>query len=62
MFSERSSPVENVWACLRANKLASTVFDTCDAIVGACCTAWTFFANNPKAIAAITSRTWEKVR
>ena len=55
------NPVENVWACLRANKPAITVFDTCDDIVEACCTAWNFFANDPKAIASITSRSWAEV-
>ena len=33
------NPVENVWAYLRANKLAITVFDSYDDIVDACCKA-----------------------
>ena len=45
----------------RANKLAITVFDTYDDIVDACCKAWNFLANDPKAIASITSREWAKV-
>ncbi|MCA3529897.1 MAG: winged helix-turn-helix domain-containing protein, partial [Rhodobacter sp.] len=57
----KPNPVENVWACLRANKPAITVFDTCDDIVKACCTAWNFFAKDPKAIASITSRSWAEV-
>ena len=60
-YSPELNPVENVWAYLRANKLAITVFDNYDAIVDACCTAWNFFANDPKAIASITSRTWAEV-
>ena len=55
------NPVENVWACLRANKLAITVLDSYDDIVTACCSAWNFFATDPKAIASITSRTWAEV-
>ena len=55
------NPVENVWAYLRANKLAITVFDTYDDIVDACCNAWNFFANDPEAIASITSRVWAEV-
>ncbi len=38
-YAPELNPVENVWACLRANKLAITVLDTYDAIVTACCTA-----------------------
>jgi transposase len=33
---------------------------TCDDIVDACCKAWNRFANNPNAIASITSRNWAK--
>ena len=60
-YSPELNPVENVWAYLRANKLAITVFDTCDDILNACCTAWNFFADHPKAIASITSRDWVQV-
>ena len=61
LYSPELNPVENVWAYLRANKLAITVFDTYDEIVDACCKAWNFLANDPKAIASITSREWAKV-
>jgi len=37
------------------------VFDTYDDIVDACCTAWNYFANDPKTIASITSRSWAQV-
>ena len=60
-YSPDLNPVENVWACLRANKLAITFFDTYDDIVDTCCNALNFFANNPMAIASITSRTWAEV-
>ena len=61
-YSPELNPVENVWAYLRANKLAITVFETYEEIVDACCKAWNFFANDPKAIASITSRAWAQVR
>ena len=61
-YAPELNPVENVWAYLRANRLAITVFDSYDDIVDACCNAWNFFANDPKAIASITSREWTKVR
>ena len=60
-YAPELNPVENVWAYLRANKLAITVFDSYDDIVDACCNAWNFFANDPKAIASITSRTWTQI-
>ena len=60
-YSPELNPVENIWAYLRANKLAITVFDTYDDTVEACCNAWNFLANDPKAIASITSREWAKV-
>lgn len=60
-YSPELNPVENVWAYLRANKLAITVFETYDDIVDASCTAWNFFANDPNAIASITQRSWAQV-
>ena len=60
-YSPELKPVENVWAYLRANKLAISVFESYDDIVDACCKAWNFFANDPKAIASITSRSWAQV-
>jgi hypothetical protein len=60
-YSPELNPVENVWAYLRANKLAITVFDTYNDILDACCAAWNFFADDPKAIASITSRDWAQV-
>ena len=60
-YSPALNPGENVWAYLRANKLAITLYNTCEEIVEACCKAWNFFANDPGAIASITSRTWAQV-
>lgn len=60
-YAPELNPVENVWQYLRANKLAITVFDGYDAIVDACCVAWNFFANDPKIITSITSRSWARV-
>jgi hypothetical protein len=60
-YAPELNPIENVWAYLRGNKLAITVFDSYDAIVAKCCDAWNFFANNPSAIVSITSRDWSEV-
>ena len=59
--SPELNPVENVWAYLRANWLAISVFDSYDAIVDACCTAWNRFANDPNTITSITTRSWAQV-
>ena len=53
--------MENVWAWLRANKLAVTVFDDYDDIVERSCEAWRFFANDPDRIAQIVERSWATV-
>jgi hypothetical protein len=39
-------PVENLWDCPCANTLAITVFDNCEDIFDACCTAWNLFTND----------------
>ena len=60
-YAPELNPVENIWQYLRANWLSNSVFETYDDIVDACCNAWNFFADDPKAIASITSRSWAEV-
>ena len=59
-YAPELNPMENVWAYLRANKLAISVFESYDEIVDKCCDAWNFFAEDKQAIASITSRNWAK--
>ncbi len=59
-YSPELNPMENVWAYLRANKLAISVFESYDEIVDKCCDAWNFFAEDKQAITSITSRNWAK--
>jgi transposase len=61
-YAPELNPQENVWAFLRANKLANRVYDTYDAIVGACCDAWTWFTGQPERIRSIATRTWAQVK
>lgn len=61
-YSPELNPVENIWQYLRQNKLAITVFDDEKHIVDVCCEAWNFFANDPVAIASITTREWAQVK
>ena len=60
-YSPELNPMENVWAYLRANKLAITVFDSYEEILDKCSQAWNFFANDPDRITSITNREWIKV-
>ena len=55
-YAPELNPVENIWAYLRANRLAISVFDTYEDIVDRCCDAWNFFANDPQRIKSITTR------
>jgi hypothetical protein len=50
------NPVENVRACLRANKTAISVFNSYHDIVDRYCKAWNVFANNPATVRSITTR------
>jgi hypothetical protein len=59
-YAPELNPIENVWAYLRANKLAISVFETYDEIVERCCEAWNFFADDHKAVRSITSRQYAK--
>ena len=59
-YAPELNPVENVWAYLRANKLAISVFDTYEQIVDKCCEAWNFFANDKDAVRSITDREYAK--
>ena len=61
-YAPELNPMENVWAYLRANKLAITVFDSYEAILDKCADAWNFFANDPGRITSITDRDWIKVK
>jgi len=60
-YSPELNPMENVWQYLRQNKLAITVFDDYDHILGICCEAWNFFAKDKNAVASIASREWAQV-
>ena len=59
-YAPELNPVENVRACLRANRLAISVFETYDEIVTQCCNAWNFFANDIATVRSITIREYAK--
>jgi hypothetical protein len=59
-YAPELNPVENIWAYLRANRLAISVFDTYDNIVDRCCDAWNAFANDPERVRSIATREYAK--
>ena len=59
-YAPELNPVEQVWAYLRANFLSYRVWNSYDAIVGACCDAWNKLMSTPERLASITRRTWAK--
>ena len=61
-YSPELNAAENIWAWIRANNLANTVFDTWDDILEACCQAWNAFAGNASLVTSLTSRDWAHVR
>ena len=52
--------VENIRQYLRQNHLANRVFETCEAILDACCDAWNALAGMPDTIRSIATREWAK--
>ena len=57
-YSPELNPMENVWHYLRENTLCSLVWDSYQAIVEACTTAWHFLINDPERIRSIGTRKW----
>lgn len=57
-YSSDLNPMENVWDYLRQNKLCATVWDSYDAIVDACRTAWNWLIADPERITSLGSRSW----
>ena len=60
-YAPELNPVENLWAFPRANFLSHRVWDSYDAIVGACCHAWTALMGMPERVTSITTRAWARV-
>jgi hypothetical protein len=57
-YSPELNPMENVWGFLRGNKLSALVWDTYEAIVDACVSAWHFLIGDPERIRSIGTRDW----
>ena len=55
-YAPELNPMGNVWSYLRTNKPCALVWDSYDAIVDACGSAWCFLVNDPKRIQSIGIR------
>ena len=60
-YSPELNPVENIWQFLRQNHLANRIFDSYDAIVDVCCSAWISIVEMPQRLASITFRDWAQI-
>ncbi len=57
-YSPELNPMETVWEFLRGNKLSGLVWDTYEAIIDACVSAWHFLIGDPERIRSIGTRDW----
>ncbi len=60
-YAPELNPAELIWQFLRQNQLSNRVFDSYDAIVDACCSAWNALMAAPERIASIATRPWATV-
>ena len=58
--SPELNPVENIRACLRANKLANTVHENHAGTLDKACQAWMFLDAGKDRIASLTKRDWQR--
>jgi hypothetical protein len=61
-YAPELNPVEIIWEFLRQNLLSHRVWESYDAIVDACCHAWSTLISTPEQIASITRRPWAQVK
>jgi hypothetical protein len=60
-YAPELNAAENVWEYLRANRLSHKVWDSHDAILDACSTAWNDLAASPELIQSLAHRDWASV-
>lgn len=61
-YAPELNSVENIWAYLRGNAFGHQVWDAYEAIMDACCAAWTTLMNAPEVIRSIGTRDWAEVK
>jgi DDE superfamily endonuclease len=60
-YSPELNGAEGLWEYLRGNRLSHKVWDSHDAILDDCSTAWNDLAASPELIRSITNRGWASV-
>ncbi len=60
-YAPELNPVENVWEYLRSNQISLRLWNSYDAIVDACCSAWNAFVADDALAAWVTKREWATV-
>jgi transposase len=60
-YAPELNGAENLWEYLRANRLSHKVWDSHDAILDDCSTAWNDLAASPELIRSIANRGWTSV-
>jgi hypothetical protein len=61
-YAPELNPAENIWEYLRGNELSHCVWDSYEAIVDACCSAWNGLMDLPHVLRSITNREYARVR
>ena len=57
-YSPELNPVERLWLYLRERYLSHRLLSDYEAVVDACCSAWTALAQEPGRIQSLTSYPW----
>jgi len=57
-YSPELNPVERLWLYLRERYLSHRLLEDYDAVVDACCHAWTALTQEPERIQSLTSYPW----
>lgn len=60
-YAPELNPIENLWEYLRGNLLSFRIWDTYEAILDACCTAWNTLVADQNRLVSITTRDWTSV-
>jgi transposase len=61
-YAPELNPAENNWEYLRGNELSHCVWDSYEAIVDACCSAWNGLMDPSHVLRSITNREYARVR
>jgi hypothetical protein len=60
-YAPELNPTENIGAFLRGNVLSNVVHDSYEAVVSACCKAWTWLLATPGRVRSIATCEWAQV-